>query len=175
MPFTVQLDLDAATEAGLCELADRLGAISDLETVRQLGDVHHVSLAVYDDLALDSFLPRLIEFAGSVRTLTLRMANIGIFPGARSVLFLSPVASEELLALHRGFHDSFAAFSGSCWEHYRPAAFVPHVTLAMNATPEALQRAVAVVVEGWKPAATRLDAVRLIEFRPVRTLYHRSL
>jgi 2'-5' RNA ligase len=175
MPFTVQLDLDPATEAGLCELADRLGAISDLETVRQLGDVHHLSLAVYDDLPLDRFVPQLAEFAGTVRTLTLRMASIGIFPGTRSVLFLAPVMSEELLALHRGFHDGFAAFAGSCWDHYRPVAFVPHVTLAMNATPDALQRAVAVVVERWKPAPAQLDGVRLIEFRPVRTLYHQPL
>ena len=118
---------------------------------------------------------QLAEFAGTVPTLTLGMASIGIFPGARNVLYLAPVMSGELLALHRSFHDGFSAFAGSCWEHYRPVAFVPHVTLAMNATHEALQRAVAIVVEHWQPAAARLHGVRLIEFRPVRTLYQRPL
>ncbi len=46
MPFTVQLDVDAAAESTLGALADALAGIPGLATVRQLGDVHHISLAI---------------------------------------------------------------------------------------------------------------------------------
>jgi 2'-5' RNA ligase len=91
------------------------------------------------------------------------------------VLFLGPVVTEELLALHRHFHDAFASFAGSCGEHYRPGLWVPHVTLAINAEIAALQKAIAEVAEHWTPASMQLDAIRLIRFRPVQTIYRSAL
>src|SRR5215471_16109387 len=67
MPFTVQLDLDAHAEAALGAVADRVAKISDLETMRQLGDVHHMSLGVYGGLAVDFFVPQLARFAETLR------------------------------------------------------------------------------------------------------------
>jgi 2'-5' RNA ligase len=175
MPFTVQLDLDAETEAALCDLADRLAATPGLETVRQIGDVHHMSLGVYDELPLDRFLPKLVCFAKTMKPIDVRLTSLGIFPGVDSVLFVSPVVTGELLELHRGFHEEFAAFASSCWDHYHPSGWVPHITLAMNAKAGALQDAIAKSIEWWKPTQARLDALRLIEFRPVRTVYRHSL
>jgi hypothetical protein len=173
MPFTVQLDLDARTEAALGAVADRMARISDLETVRQIGDVHHMSLGVYGELPVDFFVPKLARFAETLRPVHVRVANLGIFPGG--VLFLGLVVTAELLELHRGFHAEFAPFSSSCWEHYHPGVWVPHITMVMNAKNAALENAVTEVVEHWKPSPAKLDALRLIEFRPVRTLFHRKL
>jgi 2'-5' RNA ligase len=173
MPFTVQLDLDARTQAALADLAVRIETISGLETMRQIGDVHHLSLAVYEELPVELVLPKLRGFADSLRPLALRIANIGIFPGG--VLFLGVVVTPELLALHRRCHDELAAFSGSCAAHYRPGAFVPHITLALNAEGAALDRAVPIIRDQWRPWDAELDALRLIEFRPVRTLFLQPL
>jgi hypothetical protein len=95
MPFTVQLDLDAHTEAALGALADRVAKISDLETVRQIGDVHHLSLGVYGELPVDLLVPKLARFAATLRPMDVRIANLGIFPGG--VLFLGLVVTVELL------------------------------------------------------------------------------
>jgi 2'-5' RNA ligase len=173
MPFTVQLDLDARTQSALTALAARIDTIPGLETVGQIGDVHHLSLAVYEELPVDLVLPKLRGFAGSLRPLALRIANIGIFPGG--ALFLGVVVTAELLALHRRYHNDLAAFSGACSAHYRPGAFVPHITLALNAQEAALDRAIPIVRDQWRPSDAELDALRLIEFRPVRTLFLQSL
>jgi 2'-5' RNA ligase len=173
MPFTVQLDLDARTQTALAALAVGIERISGLETMRYIGDVHHLSLAVYEELPVGLVLPKLRSFADSLRPLALRIANIGIFPGG--VLFLGVVVTPELLALHRRYHDELAAFAGSCAAHYRPGAFVPHITLALNAEGAALDRAVPIIRDQWRPSDAELDALRLIEFRPVRTLFLQPL
>jgi hypothetical protein len=122
MPFAAQLDLDAGTEATLCALAGQLAAIPGLETVHQIGDVHHLSLGVYDELPLDRFLPKLTSFAATLTPMDVRLATLGSFPGVRSILFIGPVVTVELLDLHRRFHHEFAAFASSCWNHSRPGA-----------------------------------------------------
>jgi hypothetical protein len=123
MPFTVQLDLDAGTEAALCALAGDLAAIPGLETAHQIGDVHHLSLGVYDELPLDRFLPKLAGFAATLKPMDVRLATLGSFPGVRSILFIGPVVTADLLDLHRRFHDEFAACASSCWDQYRPGAW----------------------------------------------------
>jgi 2'-5' RNA ligase len=170
--FTVQLDLDAGTDAEIAAIADRLArVVPDLETVRQIGDVHHVSLGVYDELPLDLVVPKLERFAERLTPLNLRLANVGIFPG--DVIFFGPVVTDELLKLHRRFHVAFARFSGSCWANYHPGVWVPHVTVALNVRRVAI--AVEQVMRDWKPVSAKLDALRLIEFRPVVTLFRADL
>jgi 2'-5' RNA ligase len=175
MPFTAQLDLDAAANAQLNEIAERLEEIAGLQTVRQIGDVHHISLGVYDDVSVEPFVDELQRFAEPVEPIPIRLASIGVFPGARSVLYLGPVVTEELLALHRRYHGALAGFAQSCWEHYRPARWVPHVTLAVEVEPESLGEVFAAVRKHWAPHDVRLDAMRFIRFRPVETLYLRAL
>jgi 2'-5' RNA ligase superfamily len=96
---------------------------------------------------------------------------VGIFPG--DVIFFGPVVTDELLKLHRRFHAAFAHFSDSCWAHYHPGVWVPHVTVAMNVKNVSI--AVEEVMRDWKPVSAKLDALRLIEFRPVRTLFRADL
>jgi 2'-5' RNA ligase len=175
VPFAVELDIDGVAASKIGTLAERLERIPDLDSVRKSGDVHHLSLAVYEDLPADRFVAHLIEFSAGVQPIVLQLANIGIFSGARSVLFLGPVVTQELLAFHRRFHDAFSEFVESCWEYYRPGHWVPHVTLAMNIEAAALERAVAETREHWKPAKIKLGAVKLIHFPPFRTIYRSTL
>jgi 2'-5' RNA ligase len=142
-----------------------------LETVRQIGDVHHVSLGVYDELPIGLFVPELARFAEGITSLNLRLANVGVFPG--NVIFFGPVVTHELLELHRCFHAALARISGSCWAHYHPGVWVPHVTVALNV--KSVSVAVEEIMRDWNPVSAKLDALRLVEFRPVRTLFRADL
>ncbi len=173
MPYAVQLDLDAGTNATFDGLAARLEAIDGLTTVRRLGDVHHVSLNVFDAMDVGVLDADLARFASENRQLDIELGPLGIFAGEASVLHVAPVVTEDLLALHRRFHAAFAALAG--WQHYHPAHWVPHVTLAMEVTPDALAAAAALVRTHWAPMTARLEALRLIRFQPVETLFHRAL
>jgi 2'-5' RNA ligase len=171
MLFAVLLDLDAGTQAVLRPLADGLAAIPGLQTMR----AHHLTLAVYEDLPLDRFLPALARLAETLKPMDLRLANVGIFTGVGSVLFLGPVVTTELLALHDRLHRELAEFASHCLAHYLPGAWVPHVTLAMGVKSDALSKAIATSIAQWKPAQAGLEVLRLVEFFPVRTAYRRTL
>jgi 2'-5' RNA ligase len=175
MPFAVQLDLDAATNSRLNEIAEKLGRTPGLSTVNQLGDVHHISLGVYDSVPVEQFTAELARFAEAVTLHSVRLAAIGVFVGARSVVYITPVATEEMLALHRRYHQAVAAFSSECWPVYLPGAWVPHVTMAMEVEPDALGWVVAALRDVWQPSDAYLDAVRLVRFLPVETLHHFKL
>jgi 2'-5' RNA ligase len=173
--FVLQLDVDSETNARLDVIAEELDRISGLETVRRIGDVHHVSLGVYDDVAVERFVADVAAFAKTLEPIAIRLASIGIFSGAKNVLHLGLVVTEDLLLLHRRFHDVLSAHAGSCRDHYLPGAWVPHVTLAVDIEAAALEEAVAVVRQIWQPCDARLDAIRFIRVRPVETLYLRAL
>jgi 2'-5' RNA ligase len=175
MPFALQLGVDAETNARLNTIAEKLDRISGLETVRRIGDVHHVSLGVYDDVTVERFVTELMEFAETLEAIPIRLANIGIFSGAKNVLYLGPVVTEALLALHRRFHEALSDCNEICSSYYLPGAWVPHVTLALDVEAEALKEALEVVRETSEPADARLDAIRLIRFRPIEVLYLRAL
>ena len=85
MPVTVQLDLDAGAEATLGALAEVLSGIPGLTTVRQLGDVHHLSMAIYDDPPLERFMPALADLAETLSPIEVQLAHIGLFVGTTSV------------------------------------------------------------------------------------------
>lgn len=175
MPFGLQLDVDAETEASLTRLAKRLEAIGDLETVHGIGDCHHLSLGVWQDLPVRRFIADAERFANSMGVMALQIESVGMFPGEQNVLFLAPVVSEELLALHQRCHAALAAYDATLWEHYRLSRWVPHVTLAMNVHPAVLPQVMSIVTEGWTPRIVQLPAVRIIGFRPVVTEFHRRL
>jgi 2'-5' RNA ligase len=175
MPYTVQLDLNTADDSEIAKISDWLERIPGLETVSRIGDVHHISLAVNEDLPVEPFVAELEQFAAGVSPIVVQLAHLGVFPGVPSVLFLGPVMTKELFALHHRFHSAFASFAGACGGHYRPGRWVPHVTLAMNAEPASLREAIAETMEHWKPASARFDAIRLIRFPPVETIYKTTL
>lgn len=171
MPYAVELELDARAIAAVDRLSRRLESELSIETVRQLGAAPHISLAIYDDLHVDAFLPRLAAFAGEVRPIPVPLASLGIFPGAASVIFVAPVVSDGLLALHRHYHKAFADHDAAAWGHYRPGFWVPHVTLAMDLDLPMASRAVASLTAGWKVIAADVAAIGLIRFRPVEIVH----
>jgi 2'-5' RNA ligase len=175
MPFTVQLDLDAEAEATLGALAEMLAAIPGLATVSQLGDVHHISLAIYHDPPLERFVPVLAAFAETLTPFEVHLANIGLFADLTNVVFLGVVVTETLLALHRRAHAALDAFRESCCEYTLPGAWVPHVSLALNATDAAAQAATATLLARWTPMTVRIGGLRLIRFGPLHSVYQRAL
>jgi hypothetical protein len=175
MPFTRQLDLDAEAEATLGALSETLAGIPGLATVRKLGDVHHISLAIYDDPPLEQFVPALAAFAETLTPLEVRLASIGLFADITNVVFLGVVVTEALLASHRRAHAALGAFREACWEHYLPEAWFPHVSLALNATNAAAQAATATLLAQRAPSTVRIEGLRLIRFGPVHSVYQRAL
>ncbi len=176
MPIAVVLDLDAAGAADVEPLWDVLEQDPELTTTRRLGVRPHLTLAVYDVIDLQPLLPRLDSFARGLRPMAIRFASIGIFAaGGRATIFLAPVANRVLLDLHDGFHREFADCLDRCVAHYRPAYWVPHLTLAQDVENADLPPAVARLADIVVPFAAALDVLSIIRFMPVERIGHFAL
>lgn len=92
----------------------------------------HLTLAQIDPDALDRAAEALADVASGTNGTRLAFDSLGVFSGQQPVLFLNPVASAGLLALHRRVHEALRR-SGIAHQgehgHYTPGNWVPHVTL----------------------------------------------
>jgi 2'-5' RNA ligase len=176
MPIAVALDFDAAAAADVEPLWDVLEQDTELTTTRRVGVRPHLTLAVYDAIDPQPLLPRLASFARGLRPMAIRFAGIGIFvAGSRATIFLGPVADRALLDLHDGFHREFADCLDRCIAHYRPAYWVPHLTLALDVEVAALPLAVARLAGVMVPFAGMLDVLSIVRFMPVEPIGHYAL
>lgn len=127
MGYAVELFLeDPAAEAirKLFNLTESLMA--------QIGASPHVSLAVFDSVDTSTLIDVVHSFAEDTSEFNIRLSSIGIFPGKENVVFLAPVITIELLALHQRFHDRLNAAELISDPYYLPGAWVPHCTITME-------------------------------------------
>ncbi|MBS0644678.1 MAG: 2'-5' RNA ligase family protein [Proteobacteria bacterium] len=161
--------LDPIAAAGIERLwqalAERLGADDSL----QLGYHPHVTLAVLPDTApvapIDAAVARLATI-WTVQPVTL--AGLGVFPGTPPVLWAAPVPTSGLLAWHSELHAALTSLP--VHPHYRPGAWMPHVTLAKEAHWPA-ERLLEAALSAWDGKLQgSLDRIDLVRFRPVAIL-----
>lgn len=72
------------------------------------------------------------KVAAKARPLKVRTAGLGIFPGARPVVYIPVVRSPELTRLQLALWSAGAVASEKPMPEYHPAAWIPHITLAQG-------------------------------------------
>jgi len=178
MPYAFTLRLDPVSAASVEEVS-RILASEGIDTDRhRLGYSAHVTLALYpDEVAGDLLRAAFAEVTPSWRQLPVSLCGFGIFPpvasiqGSLSVLWMAPVVTRDLLALQATVSDMLPNLP--LHAHYRPGAWVPHVTLVSGLdNPE---RALAVLLPRWQPIAGFLDRAELVRFPPVEMLTSHTL
>jgi 2'-5' RNA ligase len=126
----------------------------------------HITLAIYDDIAVD----RLRAATESVFTgrpaVTLTFTAIRHFDGP--VLYAAPLPSAPLSALHAAVDREIDP--ALCHPHYRPGAWVPHCTLAMHVLPDQREAAVAWAARRIPPFKVTFDVGDCARFYPVEIL-----
>lgn len=176
MPFAVHLELDPQSAAELGPITARIERIApDALTPGRVKAGLHVSLAVYETLDPKPFAELLEGFAQDRRACAIKLSSLGLFPGPSSVVFVAPVVSAELLALHKDFHQLTASSNKECWPYYLPGNWVPHVTLGEGLNPGEAGEVVAGAARSWRPIAAMLHRVALIRFYPVEVLWQKRL
>lgn len=96
------------------------------------------------------------------RPFGVRLDHFGAFPGG--VLWLGPQPSAALSALQFAVDGGLqeAGHARAFGAQSDPAQWVAHCTLARRLAPNALGRAVALVAEGFRPAAGRVERLLII-------------
>jgi len=174
MANAIAVEFDEATVAAVDALAAAIATAcgNGVATIASFGVPAHLTLTSYDELPIDRALPALDAFAATLGEAELLISSIAVFPDliSGSVVFLAPVVTPRLLALHQGCLRALTRLNAPFWEQYQPERWVPHVTLAMGLREAQLAKAVACCAERWKPLSARLVGLRLVAFPPVATL-----
>lgn len=170
MPFGVALFLDLESERAVRALWQRLADEGVSRTMLDAGIGPHVTLVVSPALDASRAEPLLEAVAREAPAIETRLSSIGAFPGGDRFAFLAPVVSAPLLALQDAARRAVERAGGEPEGYYAAGAWVPHVSVAGELTPEELGRAVAICAAATLPASTRLERLSLVEFPPVREL-----
>lgn len=172
MPYAVELDLDHASGALVRDLWRALATVG-VTWMAESGATPHVSLGIWDRIEPGAFDAELARLAAETRPMPVTFDAVGTFPAG--AVFLRPVADPALIDLQRRCHARLSRFAGAPWDYYLPQSWVPHCTLAMEVPPERMHEALAVAGRAPLPIVGRLEAVGVVEFRPVRVLARHPL
>jgi 2'-5' RNA ligase len=165
--FAVTLRSDAEAASQVVAMWHELAARGVSDDAVRLGYPPHLTLAVFpDDADADRLLAAARNIADRWPPLPISLASLGLFSGTPTGLFLAPVVTAELLAVHGAL---LTALTGETVDpHYQTGRWVPHVTLARDLTDPAT--AVGVVAPSRLPIAAVLYTVDVVRFRPVQVL-----
>ncbi len=94
----------------------------------------HISLTVIDSGSEKCLMEIIERFAQTTSTFRVHFSSLATFSGSESVVFLAPVVTSQLLSLHQTFHEELSAFNQKSWSYYMPGNWVPHCTLAQEAS-----------------------------------------
>jgi 2'-5' RNA ligase superfamily len=98
----------------------------------------------------------------------LTLGHVGVFPGPGGVVFLGVAPTVALLGLHAAVHAAVAATTSDLVSLYRPGTWVPHCTLAIDATDPATF--VRVLAAHPEPIRGRCQALHLVDVPTGRTV-----
>jgi 2'-5' RNA ligase len=172
MAFAVELALDRES-AGHVRALWRLMAEAGIRFMAESGADPHLSLAIWDRLSIEHAIAEVTALAAATPPVPVTFTEVRAF-GAE-VLYLACEPSARLVELQRLVQARFAPFGDGPWEHYKPTAWVPHCTLAMDLGPMTAATALAVAATLPLPSSSRLDRMAVVQFRPVRERYSQPL
>lgn len=89
--------------------------------------ISYHSAANYPDKQIKNLLEQVTP---QVTPFCVQTAGLGIFTGARPILYVPVVRSQALDACHRLLFPSLTALAEGENVHYRPERWLPHITLA---------------------------------------------
>ncbi len=96
--------------------------------------------------------------------------SIGIFPSDSSVVFLSPVYSEELFQIHKDLYMFLSNERYSFDKHYMKGSWIPHCTPASRLFPDEAEKALNYFIKNFKDMNATVDRIGIIEGNPVNEL-----
>ncbi|EFH09373.1 2'-5' RNA ligase family protein [Teichococcus cervicalis] len=173
MPYAVTLPLDDDAADAVRQLWLALAEQAGADDMLRLGYPPHLTLAVLPDTAPATALAEAVSGLAEHWTgLGVTLAGLGVFPGAPPVVWAAPVVTPPLLARHAALHAALRAARPDCLvhEHYRPGAWVPHVTLSQR-SGGAAGPLVEAAGSAWRgPIRAICRRLELVRFPPVAVL-----
>jgi 2'-5' RNA ligase len=162
MAYSVQLYLDAQTEALVRQVWDRLAEKGVSDNMIKKGGRPHVGLSVFDDADPGEISYRLRQLCKQQRSVEARFEHLGTYCSKDGVLFLVPVVSPRFFLLHstvyKLLNDSIQGIREGC----KPNRFVPHLTVAYGLDKETLSKTVSLFGNKALPIVGNFEKIALV-------------
>lgn len=171
MPFGINLRADGDASP-YWELVDRASALETEPTIRPLGYSPHITLAKYDEVAVDELESAINKVADSSR-LTLTFERLGSFDPGFLILWAAPTARHELDTLHEQVHSIIDP--ARCHPPYRPISWVPHCSIALRVDNRNRGAANRLLAKGIAPFTLTFGVVDFVAAPPIAILGERDL
>jgi len=90
----------------------------------------HFSFHIAEYYDLEILDTRLEKISRTTPPFTIRTTGLSIFTGLEPVVFVPLIVEEQLLKIHQTLWEQTSTLGYRLSSHYRPGAWVPHITLA---------------------------------------------
>ncbi len=167
MPYAIECYLDEKSSEIIRNIWTQL-ELNHINTDK--GVKPHVSLMIYEEIPIENFKEKLLEFSKNIKPINILLSSLGLFCINSPVLFLSPVVSHDLLELHSFFNNFFKEYKDHAWQYYLPGKWVPHCTLALDITWDDVKKAMEICKKITLPLQVTLNRIGILEFRPNKQL-----
>jgi len=170
MGYAVELYFDDETTRRVATLTGQIHArCGGLDLLGQ-NFQPHLSLAGYETVDSERMTTILHELAKEQAPLEIQLGAVGLFPTSAGVVYLAPVVTQALLALHAKFQQQAAAAGIISHPYYQVGAWIPHCTVAHELAFEQLGPAVELCLQSQLFGSGQLVGLGLLEYLPARPL-----
>lgn len=168
MPFAINIKASEATEAPLRALWAEFSQLEDTPSMLEFDYPPHITFAIYDSILEDHLRDALHAAIGVLPPFRLTFKRLAFFEQPKFVVWAAPEQSASLLSAHAAIHRRIDP--SLCWPYYRPRAWTPHCTLAMEIPATNKPEAIARTKTGIAPFDVVFDRADCVEFSPVRVI-----
>lgn len=171
MALAVELYFDPETERSVVGLQQELHT-ADIEQSPDLaGSRPHITLSLVETDDDERLAEVVTEFAEDVSGCSVRLASLASFASSQGVLYLAPVPTHSLLRLHARLHEELLAAGLEAEPFYRPGAWIPHCTLALDLSGAELALAFEVCWPHFVPLEGVLVEAAVVAWPPPEPLH----
>jgi 2'-5' RNA ligase len=164
--FAISLRSDHPSAGTVRDLWRDAARFEERPSMALLGYPPHITLAIYDDGVREDEVRDALDRAGrDLPALRLTFDAIRTFEGPPLVLWASPRPDPTLHAVYAAIHAAIHPMH--CRPHYRPGAWTPHCTLAMQVRDDRRADALAFAAAPRTAFAVVFDALDCIAFPPL--------
>jgi len=164
MAYAVSLLFNAEMADAVFARWQRLADAGLSRSMVDLGYQPHLTLAVYDELAVDTASAALDRVFDNVGRMPVTLTGFSTFGAGSGVCYAALATSPDLMRLHAMI---VAAIGETCRPHYQAGRWTPHCTLATGMTDVEVDRARNLLAEDWRSLAGTFEMADLVEFAPV--------
>ncbi len=175
MSFAVLVYFDPETEQAIRSIQEKLLRRGIRPIPEEMQHQPHLTLGMWNGKTPPDFPESLLQFAGELGRMRLLFSSVGVFPTRDGVIFLAPVVTFELLALHNRFHRAIVPPGLEPDRHYLPGVWVPHCTLGVALTDWEIHAAVDIARESPMPFEGTFESVGVVEFPPLKEVLRAPL